>query len=161
MAPRHLGDASGRARPGGHERQRRYAHPRPLVATTLRDIRRALVPGGTLAFETRNPAHEAWRSWNDPGSTRSSPFGEVRESVRTTAPDASGVVTMTGRTTYVDRGETIESTQRLQFRHHDRLVRDLTAAGLSLQAVWQDWNRTPYRAEPTEPLMFFEAHRPL
>ena len=29
----------------------------------LRDLRRALVPGGTLAFDTRDPAAKAWESW--------------------------------------------------------------------------------------------------
>ena len=31
---------------------------------TLRGIRHALVPGGHLVFETRDPAREAWREWN-------------------------------------------------------------------------------------------------
>ena len=29
----------------------------------LTDLHRALIPGGTLAFETRNPGHRKWQQW--------------------------------------------------------------------------------------------------
>ena len=32
-------------------------------ASVLSDLRRALVPGGVLAFDTRDPAARAWESW--------------------------------------------------------------------------------------------------
>lgn len=35
---------------------------------TLRGIYQSLRPGGYLVFETRDPAREAWKEWNRPGS---------------------------------------------------------------------------------------------
>ncbi|HET9900781.1 MAG TPA: methyltransferase domain-containing protein, partial [Actinomycetes bacterium] len=37
---------------------------------TLRDIRRALVPGGRLVFDTRDPRAAAWETWNPVDSRR-------------------------------------------------------------------------------------------
>jgi SAM-dependent methyltransferase len=35
----------------------------PAWLASLRDLHRALVPGGLLAFETRNPAARKWEAW--------------------------------------------------------------------------------------------------
>ncbi|GAA2219506.1 class I SAM-dependent methyltransferase [Micromonospora olivasterospora] len=37
---------------------------------TLADLARALVPGGRLAFDSRDPAHRAWERWNPVDSRR-------------------------------------------------------------------------------------------
>lgn len=124
---------------------------------TLEDVRRALRPGGVLAFETRNPDAGAWRGWNDPGSTRSTPAGEVHETLTTTRPDEHGIVTMTGTTTYLTTGETVASTQRLQFRGVDDIVHDLGDAGLAVRSLWQSWHREPFDPAGTAPLVIVEA----
>lgn len=58
------------------------------------DVASGLVPGGTLAFESRNPAAEAWRTWNDQTTERETAAGRLRESTKTTPPDSDGVVSM-------------------------------------------------------------------
>jgi SAM-dependent methyltransferase len=49
--------------------------------TTLQDIHTALRPGGTLAFESRNPDAGAWKGWNRDAtfSASDSPFGPIEE----------------------------------------------------------------------------------
>lgn len=49
-------------------------------ARTLRDLRGALRHGGTLAFESRNPAAEAWRGWTSTErTTRDTAHGPLEE----------------------------------------------------------------------------------
>lgn len=46
---------------------------------TLDDLHRVLRPGGTLTFESRNPAAHAWRSWTTPERTvRGTLSGPIR-----------------------------------------------------------------------------------
>ena len=53
-------------------------------AATLADLRRALVPGGRLVFDTRDPRARAWERWNPVASRR-----------RIALPDGSEVVAWT------------------------------------------------------------------
>lgn len=123
----------------------------------LADISRALVPGGVLAFETRNPAAEAWREWNDPGSERRTAAGRTRETVRTSAPDAEGVVTMASTTDFFDHGRRISGDMRLQFRALDTLASDLCAVGLQIDDVVSTWTGDPFTGGRDERLMIVRA----
>lgn len=125
----------------------------------LADIARGLRPGGVLAFESRNPAAEAWRNWNDAEQERDTAAGRLRESQVTTAPDADGVVTMHCHNDFLDAGGVVDVDQRLQFRTRDQLVADLEAVGLTVRTVWRDWSRMPFTDTAQEPLMIFEAVR--
>lgn len=49
---------------------------------------------------------------------------------------------------------------RLQFRSLEQIVADVSAAGLEVLNVWQDWARTPFTNTAAEPLMAFEARLP-
>lgn len=126
---------------------------------TLADIATGLVPGGTLAFESRNPASEAWKSWNSPPTERVTAVGLLRESTRTTPPDTEGIVTMYCHNDFVDAGGVLDVEQRLQFRTMQQIAADLDRAGLRLQHVWRDWSRTPFTDEPEHRLMIFVATR--
>lgn len=126
---------------------------------TLADIASGLVTGGTLAFESRNPAAEAWRSWNSPLTERRTAAGTLKKSTRTTPPDSEGIVTMYCHNNFVDAGGVLDVEQRLQFRTMQQIAADLDRAGLTLHSVWQDWNRTPFTGEPAERLMIFQATR--
>ena len=64
---------------------------------------------------------------------------------------------MTCSNDFIDAGRIVETTQRLQFRSFDTLVRDLTAAGLRVVNVWRSWDRTPFTGKASEPLMVIEA----
>lgn len=128
---------------------------------TLDDVAHSLVPGGALAFETRNPDAQAWLQWNGPGTVRDTPLGPLRESWRTSPPDANGVVVMHLENLFLEDGYDASFTQRLQFRSFDQVASDLRGVGLELAACYRDWERTPFTGGEDQPLMVFVAKKPL
>lgn len=100
-------------------------------AGTLHAARRVLRPGGHLAFETRNPAAEAWRSWTRDASRRRVAvpgLGDVE-----TWFDVTDVqhTTVTFQSTYhFVRDDTVmTSGSTLRFRDHDEVTASLRTAG--------------------------------
>jgi SAM-dependent methyltransferase len=106
-------------------------------AATLRGTRAALRPGGRLAFETRDPARQAWLGW-------------TREQTRTrTELPGEGVVErwheLTGvsgqlvsfRTVFRFEADdaVLTSDSTLRFRERDDVERSLSAAGFRLDEV--------------------------
>lgn len=128
-------------------------------ARTLRRIAEGLRPGGTLAFESRNPDARAWTRWNDELTERATPVGTLRESCRTDPPDADGVVIMHVHNEFPADGQRIDSEQRLQFRSHERIAADLAAAGLRLVTTHRGWQGAPFTGGADQPLMVFTAVR--
>lgn len=126
---------------------------------TLADIASGLAAGGLVAFESRNPDAEAWRTWNDPPAERQTPVGRLRESTTTTPPDADGIVTMHCHNDFLDAGGVLDLEQRLQFRTMHQIAADLERAGLTLEQVWGGWDRVPFAGGPEQELMIFEARR--
>lgn len=126
-------------------------------ATALTDISSGLRKGGVLTFESRNPRTHAWQNWSSPADTRDTVVGSLRETTTTSAPDDDGIITMDSVNEFLDAGQTITVRQRLQFRTFDTLQDDLSAAGLRVRAIWQDWDCTPFTDSAEEPLMIFEA----
>jgi SAM-dependent methyltransferase len=123
---------------------------------TLRDLRRAMRPGATLAFETRNPVARAWEHWSSPErSTRATEHGRLVEwmSAEETAP---GTVRIRAFNHFADIGETVVEDFELRFRGRATVEDDLESAGFELDAVYGDWNRT--RFQDDDPLMVFVAH---
>jgi SAM-dependent methyltransferase len=112
-------------------------------ARTLRDLRGALRHGGTLAFESRNPAAEAWRRWTSTErTTRDTAHGPLEEwsEAEEVAP---GVVRLIASNRFTDTDETIVETVTLHFRTRNELERQLAAAGFAVTAVFGDWQRGP------------------
>lgn len=110
-------------------------------ARTLADVHRALRPGGTLAFESRDPAARRWESWTRAETLRTvdTPEGPVEfwhETVEVALPlvayDTFARNLTTGATT-VDRDV-------LAFRDRTRLEQSLAAAGLEVRALHGDWD---------------------
>lgn len=126
---------------------------------TLADIASGLRPGGVLVFDTRNPAAEAWRDWNQPATERDTVIGRLREATQTTPPDQHGVVTMFCHNDFLDDGGTLDVRQQLQFRTLSDLAADIDRAGLELQQVWADWHHTPFTGAPTQQTILVEATR--
>jgi len=117
---------------------------------TLRAARRAIRPGGAIAFESRNPAARAWEDWTRERSSRcvEAPDGRTVEvwQERHAQPDPS----TTGRaafTTYCRYASTPEDTlsaaSELRFRTLDELARLLRDAGFARIDWYGDWNRAP------------------
>ena len=62
------------------------------VRATLRALRRHLPPGGRLAFETRNPLVEEWRTWTSSRETLQVPgIGAVEMHYNVTSTDPAFV----------------------------------------------------------------------
>lgn len=122
---------------------------------TLRDLHSALRPGGTLAFESRNPRVRAWTQWTTSGpSVRPTEHGPLEE--WSTADEVTpGVVRLVASNRFADDDQTLEYTEDLRFRGHEELVHDLRAAGFRAVESFGDWLRGPL--EQRSPVMVFVA----
>jgi SAM-dependent methyltransferase len=105
--------------------------------TTLLGIHTALVPGGRLIFETRDPAREAWRDWH-----REATYQRIE------IPDVGGVedwgeltdvdlpfVTFDSFVRFERGGDVIASTSTLRFRTRDEVAASLAATGFVVDEV--------------------------
>ena len=128
---------------------------------TLLDIAQGLKPGGRLVFETRNPLNEPWKAWGGLAEARETSVGTLRQTESVSDPDSDGLVTMTTSHEFIDAERTIETTLRLRFRSAETLRRDLHSAGLRIENMWSDWNRTPFTGSAEERLIIVEASREL
>lgn len=108
---------------------------------TLRSLHRALVPGGRLAFDTRDPEAQAWRQWNRRRRLSLGDGSGVEVWATTTA--ISGEI-VTGTEHYMfDDGEELTSSASLRFRPEESVRDALHEAGLRVSAIYGGWNREP------------------
>ena len=104
---------------------------------TLRGVAAALRPGGTLCFETRDPASRAWEHWNPAESHRTTDVpgvGPVETWSEVT--DVSGSL-VSFRSTFVFHadGAVLTSDSTLRFREVEEVRLDLAGAGLEVTAL--------------------------
>ena len=110
---------------------------------TLKAARYALRDGGTLAFESRNPAARAWESWTPARSLR---LMDVKGGgkVEVWQDDVSGSpesgIRFNTYYRFMATGETLTSASELRFRTQDELTAQLEAAGFR-HLTWRgDWD---------------------
>lgn len=110
----------------------------------LTDLRRALVPGGRLTFDSRDPRARGWKQWNPADSRRQVTLSDGRQVTATIDVDAvtDNVVSFTIRYAFSD-GEVLASTGDLRFRTEAELRSSLAAAGLQVEQIYGGWNREP------------------
>lgn len=125
----------------------------------LRDLHRALVPGGLLAFESRNPAARGWEAWTRELTLRTieTPQGAVEfwhETVEVSLPHVS-YDTLTRN---LRSGEATTSRDVLAFRGEQALRSSLGHAGFEVRHVYGDWDQTAPAA--TSPELIVIAHKP-
>ncbi|SAK49053.1 methyltransferase type 12 [Caballeronia calidae] len=125
------------------------------LLATLTAARRALRPGGAIAFESRNPAARAWQNWTPEGSARriEAPDGrtvEVWQELHAEPdPLATGRVAFTTHYRFMPKPgtdiaeETLSAQSELRFRAQDELTRLLTKAGFARIDWYGDWDRAP------------------
>ncbi|MFE6234527.1 class I SAM-dependent methyltransferase [Cellulosimicrobium sp. NPDC057862] len=125
-------------------------------ATTLRGIGSALVPGGHLVFETRDPARRAWEGWTREATA-----------TRVDVPDVGPVESWTDLTdvslpfvsfhdtTVLPDGTTLHSDSTLRFRERAEIEASLVASGFELVDVrdapdrpGREWVFVARRADP-------------
>ncbi|MGW5668833.1 class I SAM-dependent methyltransferase [Micromonospora sp. NPDC003776] len=114
---------------------------------TLADLRRALVDGGRLAFDSRDPAARRWERWNPTDSRR-----------RLVLPDGTTVDAWTELTEVRDSlvrfrhhyvlpdGEELHSPGALRFRTGPELRAALTTAGFTVERSYGGWAGEPVGA---------------
>lgn len=105
--------------------------------STLRATWAALRPGGSLVFEVRDPAHQAWREWNREHSHRRTEItgvGRVESWVELTVLRPPLV---SFRWTYVfeSDGSVLTSDSTLRFRSRAEVLVSLASAGFALQEI--------------------------
>lgn len=125
---------------------------------TLRAIHAALRPGGYLAFESRNPAAQAWEEWTrDATYTQSNtPYGPLTSWLALISVEP-GLVRFAGHNIFTTTGETLVVESTLRFRSETEITLSLTNAGFTIEQLYGDWTRGPLRS--TSRVMIFVARR--
>lgn len=125
---------------------------------TLADLRRALMPGGRLVFDTRDPQARRWERWNPVDSQRRITLpdsGVVTAWTEVTAV-RDGAVSFTHHYTFPD-GQELLSTATLRFRAEADIRSSLHNAGFRIEHIYGGWNREPVGAGDGELLVIARA----
>lgn len=122
---------------------------------------RHLAPGGSLAFDTRNPAARAWENWTDEKTRRSLQvpgIGSVQVSydVRRVNADHVDYVTIFE----FEAGDRLEAPDRLRFVDKAAVERLLAASGLVAEAIYGDWDRSAWTEESPEIIVVAASRAP-
>ena len=113
-------------------------------ATALADLHRALVPGGRLIFDSRDPADRRWERWNPVDSRHRTrlPDGDVFTTWVEVESIVDGAVAFRHHYLFSD-GDRRTATATLRFRSEDQLRAVLAGAGFRVDTIWGGWNRDP------------------
>ena len=123
----------------------------------LADLRRALVLGGRLVFDARDPSDRAWERWDtDRQRSVTLPDGRVvQERTEVTAVE-DDTVSFAIHYEFPDH-KALVSTARLRFRSADELRESLRAAGFTVEQIYGGWNRESVGAGDGEFLVHARA----
>jgi ubiquinone/menaquinone biosynthesis C-methylase UbiE len=111
----------------------------------LTKFRQALVPGGRLAFDSRDPNARGWEAWNPIDSREQLvlPDGRTVE-IWTEVVDLTGDnVTFLIHYQFSDSSEELLSRSTLRFRSEHELRSSLQNAGFEVEQIFGGWNRDP------------------
>jgi SAM-dependent methyltransferase len=133
-----------------------HVNPKQLPST-LASLAGALRPGGTLSFESRNPAYREWERWT-PEATygeRTTPVGYLREWLDVIEV-REGRVVFDAHNVFPD-GEDRVYTSVLFFRGAEEFQRELDLAGFTGITWTGDWHGT--QADDRSRILVFRARR--
>lgn len=127
------------------------------LPSTLTSLAGALREGGTVSFESRNPAFRQWEQWT-PEATygeRETPAGPLREWLEVTSI-TDGRVVFDAHNIFPD-GQDRVYTSVLYFRTADEFRRELKSAGFTDVTCSGDWHGSP--VEDSSLVLVFRARR--
>ncbi len=121
---------------------------------TLADLERALVPGGRLAFDTRDPRARRWERWNRVDSQRrvALPDGRVVAAWTEVSAVHDGVVDSAIHYSLPD-GVELLSTVTLRFRTEEEVRASLQNVRFDVEQIYGGWHREPVGAADGELLV--------
>ncbi len=129
--------------------------------STLRALRRSLVVGGRLIFDSRDPDAQQWTRWN-PGDSRRSvvmPDGQLVDTWTGVDSVVDGVVHFTRHYRFT-HGDELASSATLRFRSENELRTTVEAAGFDVDRVFGGWAREPVGTGEDGELIVLAVARP-
>ncbi|MEV0325357.1 class I SAM-dependent methyltransferase [Micromonospora echinospora] len=113
----------------------------------LADLHRALVPGGRLVFDSRDPADRRWERWNPVDSRRHPclPDGRTVEAWTEVTEIRGDVVSFTHHYRFPP-SRLLQSSATLRFRTEAQLRASLHAQGFTVEHVRGGWQGEPVGA---------------
>lgn len=120
------------------------------ILAVLATMRHQLAPGGTIAFESRNPAIDWPARWNTEADLDAN-GNRIRLSRRVTR---SGDRRVAFETRYTFDGRSLTSSSELLFLPRQDIEARLAVAGLRASAVYGDWQSQPFDEALSEEMVF-------
>ena len=100
-------------------------------------LRRALVPGGTLAFDARDPAAKGWEAW---AGAHEGELADGRFTSRSDIVAVDGEVVTFEVDTHLPGGERRHGVSRYRFRPATDLRRSVEGAGFRIDELHGGWH---------------------
>jgi 2-polyprenyl-3-methyl-5-hydroxy-6-metoxy-1,4-benzoquinol methylase len=130
-------------------------------SSTLSRLRRALVPGGRLILDSRDPAFEWWASWNPVESRRTVVLPDARTvDAWDEVTEADGLtVTVMHHYAFTD-GERLTSSGTVRFRTEAELRSTVESAAFDVDRIYGGWAREPVGLSADGELLLISVARP-
>ncbi|WP_425148025.1 class I SAM-dependent methyltransferase [Deinococcus sp.] len=112
-------------------------------AATLAALSRSLVPGGRLAFDSRDPGARGWEAWNPADSLRRRVLPDGRDILNWTHVEevAGDLVTFVQHYQFSDRPDELLAAGLMRFRRERELRASLKDAGFCIEQIFGGWGR--------------------
>lgn len=118
---------------------------------TLSDLKRSLIAGGRLLFDSRDPKACVWKKWNAIDSLRQVAMqdgSQVSVWIEVTAIN-KGVISFSRHYTFPN-GEQLLSAASLRFRTEEEIRSSLQTTGFQVEQIYGGWNHEPVGATDGE-----------
>ena len=126
---------------------------------TLQHIYDALLPGGYLAFESRNPGLKEWETWTpEKTHTRSQTLHGELECWLELVSVKDGKVHFQAHNSFTETGESLVTNSTLKFRTEQEIRQSLEQTGFQVHHVYGGWRKEAFSSQCR--LMIFVAQRP-